>query len=71
MADHPVVRPHAPRGDVPGAMQDLERLDLLVAGAPHREDELLGLDRGRHVAAGHAAGVQHAVDRPEERPRFG
>ena len=42
-ADHPVVRPDAPLGHVPRALEHLERLQVLVPGALQREDELLDL----------------------------
>ena len=49
MPDHPVIRTNAPLGDVPRAVEHLERLHMLEPVALQREHELLHLDRRRQV----------------------
>ena len=38
MRDHPLIGPDAPGGDVPGPVQHLERLQVLVGGPFQRQD---------------------------------
>src|ERR671937_2532121 len=71
VSDHALFRPDASFGDVPRAMQHLERLEVLISPFVERHDELLDLSGGRDIRADDAAGRKGRFQRLQDSPRLG